>query len=66
VRTALAILEARARRFYSNYVSTFEGEFTDWEKLPPGDREFWRRRALLRLRSDESVADAIAAEEGRA
>lgn len=57
-KTTTEIVDDRARRLYSQATELQPGTpKVDWDKLPGADREFWRRIALRRIRSDRSIVD---------
>ena len=57
-KSATEIVDDRARRLYSQATELQpETPKIDWDKLPGEDREFYRRLALKRIRSDRSLAD---------
>lgn len=57
-KTTTEIVDDRARRLYSKATELQpDTPKIDWAKLPGADREFWRRMALRRIRSDRSIAD---------
>ena len=71
----VAILDAKGRELYEAWIASpagrrarwnpFSGtdERREWDRLDNHTREVWRGKALLALRSKESVADELRREE---